>query len=311
MVATTNWLLVLAAEGGHGIPGNDWRAQIAVPLGTLLFFGSIYLLLRANLGTRRGYLVLATSFFGFMIIYSLFWTFGAPGTPPATGPQNLPGQELDAYEDTWRPFAGDSNLAADPNYAIVKTYPEGFADTPVEVGLPANVEGQAETGSDDIKTFFSTPPAEGGALSKPTMGATWAETDRKYARAENGRALIGVEYQQTWQVGQLPPGEAAGEGPPPLTPDGELVAEDGSNVAPEGTEINDPVEDGETYTAFAFFDPGSPKFPSIVTFLIMLLLFIVHALLLALDERRERREREASGVQPVAEERVPAEAGRS
>ena len=309
MLATMNGLLVLASES-HGIPGSDWRAQIAVPLGTLIFFGSIYLLLRANLGTRRGYLVMATSFFGFMIIYSLFWTFGAPGTPPATGPQNLPGQELDAYEDTWRPFAGDSALADDPVYAAAKTYPEGFADTPQEAGLPANIEAQAETGSDDIKTFFSTPPGEGGALQTPTMGPTWAETDRKYARAENGRAIIGVEYQQTWQVGQLPPGTQLEEGEsPPLTPDGELVADDEANVAPEGTEIGDVVEDGETYTAFAFFDPGSPAFPSIVTFLLILVLFIIHVLLLALDERRERREREASAVQPVAEERVPAEAG--
>ena len=309
MLATMNWVLVLASES-HGIPASDWRAQIAVPLGALLFFGSIYMLLRANLGTKRGYLVMATSFFGFMIIYGLFWTFGAPGTPPATGPQNLPGQELDAYEDTWRAFAGDSALANDPNYEVVKTYPEGFSDTPADAGLPANVKGQAATGSDDIKTFFSTPPNEGGALETPTMGASWVEIDRKYARAENGRAIIGVEYQQTWQVGKLPPGEVA-DGPPPLTPDGETVAEDGSNIAPEGTEIGAVVEGGKTYTAFAFFDPGSPKFPSIVTLILILVLFAIHALLLALDERKERREREASAAQPVAEERVPAEAGRS
>src|SRR5688500_616859 len=130
MLATTmNWLLVLATES-HGIPGSDWRAKIAVPLGFVLFFGSIYMLVRSNLGTRRGYLVTATSFFGFMTIYALFWTFGAPGPPPATGPQNLPGQELDAYEDVWRPYAGDSRVAEDPTYGVAKTWPEGFADTP-------------------------------------------------------------------------------------------------------------------------------------------------------------------------------------
>jgi hypothetical protein len=275
-----------------------------------LFIGSVYMLVRSSLGTRRGYLVTATSLFGFMIIYASFWTFGAPGTPPATGPQNLPGQQLDAYEDVWRPFAGDSNLANDPNYAVAKTFPEGFATTPDEAGLPANVEGQAATGSDDIKTFFSTAE-EGTGVSTPTMGGTWVETDRKYARAQNGRAVIGVEYAQSWQVGQLPPGTEVGDGPPPLTPDGEAVAEDESNVAPEGTEIGDVVEGGATYTAFAYFDPGSPMFPSLVTLAIMLVLFAVHVLLLGLDERKERRERAAAAEQPVAEERVPAEAGRS
>jgi hypothetical protein len=320
MLATMNWLLVLAAEG-HGIPGGDWRAQIAVPLGFVLFIGSVYMLVRSSLGTRRGYLVTATSLFGFMIIYASFWTFGAPGTPPATGPQNLPGQQLDAYEDVWRPFAGDSNLANDPNYAVAKTFPEGFAATPDEAGLPANVEGQAATGSDDIKTFFSTAD-EGAGVSTPTMGATWEpvpppgfednpDVTRLYARAENGRAIIGVVYAPTWQVGQLPPGTEVGDGPPPLTPDGEAVAEDESNVAPEGTEIGDVVEGGATYTAFAYFDPGSPMFPSLVTLAIMLVLFAVHVLLLGLDERKERRERAAVAEQPVAEERVPAEAGRS
>jgi hypothetical protein len=328
MVATMNWLLVLASES-HGIPGSDWRAKIAVPLGAVLFLGSIYMLVRANLGTRRGYLVTATSLFGFMIIYSLFWAFGAPGTPPATGPQNLPGQELDAYEDTWRAFAGDSTIANDPNYAVAKTFPEGFAPTPEEAGLPENVEAQAETGSDDIKTFFSTAEADGGAFASPPMGGSWEpvsppgfeddpKVTRLYAKAENGRAIIGVVYQQTWQIAQLPPGEELPEGaPPPLTPDGVALKEDDpktpeneANAAPEGVEMGDVVEGGETYQAFAFFDPGSQKFPSLITLGLMLLLFIIHALLLAMDERKERREREAAATRPVAEERVPAEAGR-
>ncbi len=317
MVAMTNWLVVLATES-HGIPGSDWRAQIAVPLGIVLFIGSVYMLVRANLGTRRGYLVTATSLFGFMIIYSLFWTFGAPGTPPATGPQNLPGQELDAYEDVWRPFAADSNLASDPNYSFAKTYPEGqWAASPAQAGLPPNAEGQAQDGIDDIKTFFSTPKQEGGPLDDPPMSPFWKPNPEslRYAKAPNGRAVIGVEFQRTWQVGDLPPNTEPPEGPPPLTPDGETVVFEGpdANVAPEGTEIGDVVEGefAQEYRAFAFFDPGSPKFPSLVTFFLMLVLFIIHALLLALDERREHREREANAQQPVAEERVPAGATRS
>lgn len=311
MLATMmNWLLVLAAEG-HGIPGNDWRARIAVPLGFLIFVGSVYMLVRSSLGTRRGYLVAATSFFGFMIIYSLFWTFGAPGTPPATGPQNLPGQQLDAYEDVWRPYAGDSRVAEDPIYAVAKTYPNGFSDTPEAAGLPAEITAEADTGAEDIKTFFST---KAGPLQKPPIKkATWAEveSERKFAKATNERPIIAVTFQQTWQIGTLPPGVAPPPGDPLLTVDGERVAEDQSNVAPSGTKINDPVENGETFRAFAYFDKGSPAFPSFLMFLIILVLFILHALGLARDEQRERREREAAAASVPAEERVPAEAGRS
>lgn len=310
MLATTvNWLLVLAVES-HGIPGSDWRAKIAVPLGFVLFFGSVYMLVRSNLGTRRGYLVCATSFFGFMIIYALFWTFGAPGTPPATGPQNLPGQQLDAYEDVWRPYAGDSVVAEDPAYAVAKTYPEGFADSPEAAGLPADFAETADTGRDDIQTFFST--AE-GPLTQPPIGETWTEVDRKYAVATNERPIIAATYQQTYQIAQVDPGDpAAADGAEPqLTPDGERVADDESNVAPSGTEVGAIVEDGGTYTAFAYFDAGNPAFPSLLSLLLITILFVLHALLLARDEQRERREREEAVGAVTAEERVPAEAGRS
>ena len=318
MVATLNWLLVLASES-HGIPGDDWRAQAAVPIGVLLFLGSVFMLLRANLGTKRGYLVTATSLFGFMIVYALFWTFGAPGTPPATGPQNLPGQELDAYEDTWRPFAADSLLAGEADYDVAKSYPEGFSDTPEGAGVIAKMEAAADTGSDDIRTFFSTaqsPEAPTG-LKTPLLTSSWEEIDRKYAKADNGRTIIGVTYQQTWQIGKLPQGVQPEEGAEPaLTPDGDTVVteddpeteENDVNVAPAGTEIGALVEDGPTYTAFAYFDPGSPKFPSLVTLAIMLVLFLIHLALLAADERRERREREAPTTE-AALESEPVTAG--
>lgn len=300
MLATLNRLTVLATESG--IPGSHPWAKLAVPIGTVIFIGSVYMLVRANLGTKRGYLVTATSLFGFLIIYALFWAFGAPGTPPATGPQNLPGQELDAYEDTWRPFAKDSTLANDPNYDVVKTYPEGFVKTPEAAGLPADFAAAAETGSGDIQTFFAT---KAGPLTQPPVQATWSEVtdERRYATAANGRPIIAVTYQQTYQVAQIAPGQAPEEeGPPKLTPDGVAAEEDGSNVAPEGTELGDPVPDGETFTAFAFFDRGSPKFPSLLVLGAVVLLFALHALLLARDEKRERRERETlAGAAPVEE----------
>ena len=297
LVTLNSWFIVLAAES-HGIPGSDWRAKISVPLGIVIFLGSVYLLVRANLGTRRGYLVMATSLFGFMVIYGAFWAFGAPGTPPATGPQNLPGQDLDAYEDTWRAFAGDSLVADDANYDVVKSYPEQFSGNPEGAGLDAEFEAEAGIGADEVQTFFST--AE-GPLQEPPVGAQWAEVDRGYAVADNGRPIIAVTFQQTWQVAQVAPGQPPADGEPQLTPDG-VRAGDDVPTAPAGTQIGDVVEDGETYTAFAYFDAGSPMFPSLVLLGIVLVLFVLHALLLAADETRERREREA-----VVADETPAE----
>lgn len=302
LVTLNSWFIVLAAEA-HGIPGSDWRAKISVPLGIVIFLGSVYLLVRANLGTRRGYLVMATSLFGFMVIYSAFWAFGAPGTPPATGPQNLPGQSLDAYEDTWRAFAADSLVAEDPTYAVARSYPDGFSDSPEGAGVSASFEEEAGIGADEIQTFFSTKE---GPLQEPPIGAQWAEVDRKYAVAENGRPIIAATFQQTWQVAQVDPGQPPADGGPQLTPDGVRVEEGGGNVAPAGTEIGDVVEDGETYTAFAYFDAGSPMFPSLLMLGIVLLLFVLHALLLAADETRERREREVVVTDAPAEEPVGA-----
>jgi hypothetical protein len=53
----------------------------------VLFIGSVYMLTWAILGLRMGYLVVATAFFGWMIILSALWAFGAPGTPKNLGPR--------------------------------------------------------------------------------------------------------------------------------------------------------------------------------------------------------------------------------
>lgn len=273
MLAVLNAVSVLASEA-HGIPGSDWRAKVAVPLGILIFIGSVYLLVRANLGSRRGYLVLSTSLWGFMVIYALFWTFGAPGTPPTTGPQNLPGQEADAYQPVWRPFAGDSNIANDPDYAVAKSFPEGFSEQP-----PPSFTGSAEDGAADTLDFFaSEPQLQGTVPVKPTWAADPESV--RYAEAGNGYTIIAVTLRETYQIGA----------------DGE---------EPEG-EVGQIIPDGQEYTAFAYFDPGSPLFPSLVVLGLMMLLFAVHAALLALDERRERRDRGAEVEQEAEPERVPA-----
>lgn len=193
MVATLAGWLVLAAE--TGIPTSDWRTQLAVPLGVLFFIGPIFMLLRSNLGTRRAHFVLGTAFFAFMVILSLFWAFGAPGTPQATGPTNLPGTPPNAYQPTWTPFAIDSSVAEDPRFSFVREYPEGFGE------VPAEFAEQADTGAADTQAFFAS--AEGGQNVQDTAVVESVQ----YREAPNGYPVIAVTFQPVDELGQPDPAQ--------------------------------------------------------------------------------------------------------
>lgn len=282
-MTTATHLIVLATEGG--IPTSNPWSQLAVPIGVLIFIGSVYLLLRSNLGTRRGYLVMSTSLWGFAFLISLFWAFGAPGTPPTTGPQNLPGQAADAYQPTWYAFAGDSNLATEEGspYAAAADYPDGWGD------VPAEFADTAETGVQNITSFFAGLDEEGevpDTYSNVLFGTEAVAGEPRYAEAANGRPMIAVTVAPTCQ-----PNAQTAELP-------EFC---------EGLEIGDPIpEDAvldngnparEDQTFFGFFDAGAPYFPSLVTMGIFLVLLVLHLLLLARDETRERRELEAAAAE--------------
>jgi hypothetical protein len=282
-MSTVSDLLILAAEGGIP-PTNPW-AQIALPLGIFIFVGSVYMLLRSNLGTRRAYLVMSTSLWGFSFLMSLFWAFGAPGTPPNTGPQNLPGQSVDHYQPTWNGLAGDSFLATEPGspYAAITQFPDGWGP------VPADLESQVSDGASAVVSFFSglTPdPGEDGPYTDVLLG-TEATEEILYAVADNGRPMIAVTVAPTCSL-------------------------DGQGNLPafcEGLEINDPVpadavDDngnpvGERTTVFGFFNPGAVYFPSLVMAGILLVLFALHMVLLYRDERREKMERDAAVEETV------------
>ncbi len=74
-----------------------WKGIGVTVTAVVLFIGSVYMLLAAVFGLRMGYLVLAVSFFGWMIILAALWTFGVPGTLPDLGPRGT--------EPHWKVFA--------------------------------------------------------------------------------------------------------------------------------------------------------------------------------------------------------------
>lgn len=180
MTAIQLGLTLLAAVNEEFIPPTDWRARIALPAGILIFFGSVYLLLRSNLGTRRAYLVEASAFFAFMLVYSLFWLTGAPGTPRYTGPQNLPGQSQDYYVTKWVPFAPDS-LLADREFEAVKSFPEGFG------AVPEDFQERADEGAGDIQEFFAVE-----RNSVQLVGEDWEVQEIAYNPNVGGDPVIAV-----------------------------------------------------------------------------------------------------------------------
>ena len=87
-----NWLLSVQADNkprdlssssNEGRAVEDWsmKPAIGVIIGFLLLPGSVIVLLASNFGALKGYLIGAISFFGFLFMLTVIWTFGVPGTP--------------------------------------------------------------------------------------------------------------------------------------------------------------------------------------------------------------------------------------
>jgi len=311
-------VLLAAAAAEEYVPPDDWRGAVALPVSILIFFGGIFLLLKANLGTRRAYLVEATCFFGFMTVLSLFWGFGAPGTPQFTGPQTMPGQPADYYTPKWVAFAGDSTLA-DERFAIVKQFPEGFREEGGGGGGEASAEGGGEGETDQAETEGADDAASGGAEEignffreqrggTQLIGDEWVQAGPPLAAtAESGEKVVGATYAKPFALNQ--------EGEIPEDADGQpLFAEDQvGQPIPEDFAVPTGVDDEtaqlltpESVTAFAFYDAGFPMFPSLVMMVLSIAGFILHALLLGWDENREKER----SVEEVVVEREPVGATR-
>lgn len=324
MTPALHSLLIAVAANEEFVPADDWRGAIALPLAIFIFFGAIFLLLKANLGTRRAYLLEATCFFGFMLILSLFWAFGAPGTPRNTGPQTLPGKAADYYTPKWVAFAGDSTLA-DERFPLVKQFPEGFeeaagagaeavaagGDEAAADAQPADTQ-QADTetvaadpagGAEEIATFFGTE--RGGAAP---IGADWVLDGAPFVTTTDaGEEVVGATYAKPFALND--------EDEVPQDEDGQPLFEEdqAGQPIPEDFQVPAGVEDSvaqaltpERFTAFAFYDPGFAFFPALVMILLSVAGFILHALLLGWDENREKERT----VEEVVIEREPVSASR-
>jgi hypothetical protein len=289
-------LLILASEGAEGVPASHIAAKIAVPLGVVIFCGAVYALLWSNYGAKKGALIYSTAFFGFCMMLGVFWWFGAPGTPVATGLQNFPGQAPDAYQAKWYPFEPNSARAEYfpasndlGNFSTVQQYLglEGAAEDDLE-GNPAygSLQGNATQAGDAMVTMFLRIE-DGMPLLGGERRAEYIDNAEQALADEVGAGSV-EDYDRAdpFFTGAIADAQVL------VTLDqGVLLA--GANVQVSANFVN---ADGEAVSVvvdeqpmFAFQQGSNLWFPSAVWTLISLVLFVLSLFALDRMEQREKR----------------------
>lgn len=120
------------------------KGGLSVVMGFVLFVGSVLLLLSAVFGRRMGYLVLATSFFGWMLLLSALWAFGfwsqGTETPTNLGPRGIEPSWLVEAAGT-EPEAPNETFASYPDPQTWRTPGTNEADT----GSVQSVQGVVQS----------------------------------------------------------------------------------------------------------------------------------------------------------------------
>ena len=313
-----NFFLLAAESGIEGVSPDHIAADLAVPIAILIFGGAMFALLWSNFGAKKGALVLGVAMFGFMGFIGVFWWFGAPGTPVATGLQNFPGQAADAYAPQWYPFEAGSERSAffdaddtfsvdgdgdvdtgefqtvaeftgttdieDPMYASISGDLEGVAGLMIEQYFPRNDFGGLDIGAGFREELQeATAEVDVSELENAGTNPMFAGYTAQLAQDEDGDSVVFVTEDRGQRL-------AAAK----LEVVAEFRNEDGSTA---GTAVVASTE------WFAFKDPGAIWLPSAVWTVLSFLLF---GLCLALLDRIEQREkREQVEVEEAMDVQVP------
>jgi hypothetical protein len=246
---------------------------IAVVLTAFVFLpGSVYMLLAANFGALKGYLIAATAFFGFLVMLSATWLFGLPGTTPLTGPKGT--------QPTFHHFTIEDPEAS--RYDAVRTFQGGAGNGWQEA--PAAVPG-ADPGDPQelLRAELDTArQAEIQRLIRETNARVKDSSQELDVTNLDAKVFYTIQDGTTLAAVVISPKDP-----------------------PEGSGLRRP--DFSPVTSFAYRDPGSPYLPSILFLVGSLVGFVVHMLLLGVAERRRPL---GVAVAPAAEaERRPVGAG--
>lgn len=120
-----------------------WKGIAVMIAAIIIFIGSVYIILAAYMGRVMGYLVIAVSLFGWMIILSAIWTFGVPGTLKNLGPRGT--------EPHWAVFAAGTSGALSTRYEETRSFP----------GRPWKpLDASTQSSADRVRTAIQTYMAQ-------------------------------------------------------------------------------------------------------------------------------------------------------
>jgi hypothetical protein len=225
------------------------KGLLVVVTAFVLLPGSVWMLLAANFGALKGYLIAASAFFGFLVMLSAVWLFGIPGTTPLTGPKGT--------QPTFKSFTIDDPQAS--TYDSVRDF-QGRAGN----GWQAAPEGEVEAGSEQETLKADLDTARQRAVSELMI-----ETNKKITNSADQLDVTNLDAKAFYTI-----------------QDGTEVA--AIVISPKTPQAGSGLKrpDFAPKTTFAYRDPGSPYLPSILFLIGSFVLFVVHVLLLGVAERR-------------------------
>jgi hypothetical protein len=247
MMATATLALPLACDGCF----KGYPAILSTILIVALLVGSIYVLLASNLGARVGYLVTMVSLFAFIMIMSVLWLIGAPGTTTGTGPRGR--------EPAWVPFLPDSEVARLDFPSAVGSFPDEWE----EIGTiyPGKIDSAGEL--ERVRSEVTRALANLAVVNetKGTESSDWTFRLPGPALTEAERAIPVGTVRYRFESSRLLFG-----------------------VTIPATDVH------REQTVFAYRDKGLVYLYALYFFLASLAGFVSHMWLLARNERKQERE---------------------
>lgn len=228
------------------------KGALVLAIAVLLLPGSVIMLLSANFGAVKGYLIGGAAFFGFVSVLTLIWIFGLPGTPALTGPKGT--------DPSFKQFELNSPVAA--KYDAVQQF-QGAPGNGWQAE-PAELPGGAKLPADQEKLRADLETAKQAV--QQTLIAEFNKSVKETSKELDVTNIDTKVFYTTQKGTELAAVVVTGKEPP------------------RGSGLSKPTFAPKSF--FAYRDPGAPYVPSLIVMGVALVMFVAHVLGLAAAERR-------------------------
>ena len=169
----------------HIVAGIGWepeiRGALTVLVGSLVLFGSVWLILNTNLGNRLGTLIALAGFFGWMLVMGIVWWIygiGLTGDSPTWQPKEIVYGDLSQSESDVQKL-GSNQITVTPATQIVDQYCPGLVDATVQVQRARYVEENVDLPLqyDAPKPYCTESIGEKLAVDAETLADTTKEAN--------------------------------------------------------------------------------------------------------------------------------------